>query len=33
MPIFRATFWTLRVLVPVAHVSATVATSALSTRW
>ena len=33
MPIAAATFWTLRVLVPVAYISETAATIARSTRW
>ena len=33
MPIAAATLATLRVLVPVAHVSLTAATTARSTRW
>lgn len=32
-PIFSATLCALRVLVPVAYISATAATSARSTRW
>lgn len=32
-PIFSATLRTLRVLVPVAYISATAATRARSTRW
>lgn len=32
-PIFSATLRTLRVLVPVAYISATAATRAQSTRW
>jgi hypothetical protein len=32
-PIFSATLCTLRVLVPVAYISATAATRARSTRW
>ena len=33
MPIAAATLATLRVLVPVAHISLTAATTARSTRW
>ena len=33
MPIAAATLATLRVLVPVAYISATAATTARSTRW
>ena len=32
-PILSATLWTLRVLVPVAYISATAAARARSTRW
>ena len=33
MPMAAATFWTFLVLVPVAYISATAATTARSTRW